>query len=98
MNKQNELCSEHGNKQKKVQFRYRANGAAVDVRVDCEKEDGLTAEARRRGLIKFFLLGDDGNRLPGFSLEMPRPGEDRAQCVERLRAEFGSRFVFEGNL
>ena len=74
-------------------FRYRTHGAAVDLHVSTAKVIDLQQEARRRHLIKFRLLGNDGQQLPGFSLEMPRPGEDRAACVERLRAEFGSRFI-----
>ncbi|RYU61878.1 hypothetical protein EWI61_03565 [Methylolobus aquaticus] len=73
----------------------RMPGLSCDLDVRADRADAMGREARRRGLIRYQLRGDDGEALEGFSLECPKPGEDRAQCLERLRAEFGSRLILD---
>ncbi|MGY6216658.1 hypothetical protein ACW73L_15985 [Methylolobus aquaticus] len=85
--------SPHG--EERAAFQYRTHGAVVDLKVAGAKVIDLQQEARRRGLIRFRLTGNDGAALLGFSLEVPRPGEDQAGCIARLRAEFGGRLVLD---
>jgi hypothetical protein len=74
---------------------YRTAGAACDLSVPAGRVVSFEAEVRRRNLIRFNLRDHDGDLLPGFSVEMPRPGESRDECIVRLRAEFGGRFVLD---
>jgi hypothetical protein len=44
-------------------------------------------------LIRFKLCDHMGRILPGFSVEMPQPGETLEACLWRLRMEFGGRLM-----
>jgi len=81
----------------KLRVALRVAGLSVDLDVRADQADAMGREARRRGLVRYRLRGDDGSPLPGFSLESPGPGEDRAQCLERLRREFGTRLLLDGD-
>ena len=47
-------------------------------------------------LLRFTLRDDDGVLLPGFSVEMARPGETLEDCILRLQREFGIRLASVG--
>lgn len=76
-----------------IEVRYRNHAADCRMRVKQSHATELTADARKRGLIVYRLLDDEGELIPGCSIEMPEPGETREQCVKRLRDEFGGRLV-----
>lgn len=80
-----------------VMVRYRANGGESTIRVPSANVIDFERQARKRGLIRFHLLDNNGIPVSGlWSLECPRPGETRDECIRRLRAEFPSRLVLEG--
>ena len=44
-------------------------------------------------LIRFKLMGDNGQPIPGHSTDMPKPGETVEDAIRRIRAEFGGRLL-----
>jgi hypothetical protein len=44
-------------------------------------------------LIRFKLMGNDGQPMPGHSTDMPKPGETVEDAIRRIRAEFGGRLL-----